>query len=1066
MAPADSTSSPRDHAADANPELARKKLRLSEDPGASPSETIIIEVDEPDDIGSTMDTAIEIEDGVSLDIDNYSDDFFIYSETITPLQQVRWLLEQIRKNYYMELPYFTGVARALEVHVHRRLDESGEWHQHYLEDEVEFFNVLLLLVHTMLNTGDLLELKDKSDVSEIRQGVSRLLIGLEALCRRIIPALPDAIKAVLSRRDSAHASTRQHTIDALYYMLLASQAISMEAAPTLASIASYDRHLDLDQLRKSNVYNFATEPIVSSLAAIIRTLGGAMRDIKDSWIFLEKTLSLFKIAVDTYSLAVQYPKSEVESVIEVINACILPTIREKHPRALPEGFHEMLLKWGDHALMQHIYHLDQAAAATAFRLFVGGSFDALVPEAVDESSVETALYRVCDGNQKLLAKLIADSWVMQTAKMFICSDIMDIRMIGFVALEHRLVAIYRAHEGSSEGFEHSEVQHAVRFLRKNEMIPYILGPESRAGLLHKSLDLVTFLAATHNYTDAETDIIWRACSTSVEADFVKASFAVFRQIKPYLDFERLVYIARKYSSTTVSSFGVDALDFLPQLLQQIQHQSSQLVAASDKLAIAFVSIDILKAANCSRPCPTRDRLKEITLIEIARFALHPFSTDDRLQIYQFCIPEILKHTAHATTSVEVLDVLLQQSLHLAGAEHILDLLPVNSAVDELCIFVRERKQNQASRSEIPSIIARLNCLGHLVFLSSVEPDVSIQGRLFSYLFGEEAFSNEGRDAAWQKLNAIAFGANCSPKLRNLFQAYMKDYVASLPANLATPGLVDILLVYLRSISLKQADLAEMTPLLSLSIWKTIVRFAITSPNDAVADRAAGAILDMLFVYPFNTGSSLANEAIQIQCEFVREHVKCLRSLNDACVAQRSQANVRSYIFAMRLLDRIFHSSQEQLSANKLPREPGVLTMDETVDNPDRMMFTAQVYGMSNEPNIIRVLASPTTKVSELLAKIPAFTSTVENRVIVGGIEVTNMPDKSLADAGVRQSGVIHIRPKYSFGIDVDKLLTHLGPVEQAILSQHSTLEAFLDGPPQTAFPVVYQFPFRIQFTLC
>lgn len=59
----------RDHAADSDDSLARKRQRLSEDPD------VRIEADEPEDLGAGMDTAIVIEDDQFVDADAYSDTF-------------------------------------------------------------------------------------------------------------------------------------------------------------------------------------------------------------------------------------------------------------------------------------------------------------------------------------------------------------------------------------------------------------------------------------------------------------------------------------------------------------------------------------------------------------------------------------------------------------------------------------------------------------------------------------------------------------------------------------------------------------------------------------------------------------------------------------------------------------------------------------------------------------------------------------------------------------------------------------------------------------------------------
>ena len=71
------TTPDRDHAADSDDSLARKRLRLSEDP------EVVIEADEPEDIGADMDTAILIEDD-ALDAGAYSATFTFFGDNYSP----------------------------------------------------------------------------------------------------------------------------------------------------------------------------------------------------------------------------------------------------------------------------------------------------------------------------------------------------------------------------------------------------------------------------------------------------------------------------------------------------------------------------------------------------------------------------------------------------------------------------------------------------------------------------------------------------------------------------------------------------------------------------------------------------------------------------------------------------------------------------------------------------------------------------------------------------------------------------------------------------------------------
>lgn len=1048
MAPGDSTSSPRDHAADSNPELARKKQRMSEDRGASPSDSIIIEADEPEDVGTNMENAIEIEDGVSSVFESYSDDFLFLSNFTPPVEQVRELHGQIKSNFYLKPSLFHVFVQKLDDHIDRTADDASEWQQRYIDEEAEFFNELMSFAHAVLQAGDLFDPKDKINHAVLRLDIEKFLLGYGTLCRRIISFLPDAIKNTLSRRDSAQNSARQHQISSLFCTVVANQVITAHGQ-TLKH-ASIDYKLNLTHLSQKVCSQVCTDGVISPLAAIIRLLSGAMREIKDSWWFLNQTLAVFNMAVSTCAASGHYPKDEVESVMEIINACVLPIIREKHPRALPDHFHNDIIHTGESLLSHHVAFVDTASIANAFRCLVSSPSDALIPEPNDDDSVEMALQRVCDRNPKILAVLIADSWAMQTAKSFLCSDIMDIRTIGVASLQMRLVDIYNKWKDTPDGFEHPIIQHAVRFLRKNEIIPYMLGPESRAALLHQGADIITFLAATQTFTDSETDIIWRACSGSVEADFVKAAFQVLWKIKEFAEFERLLYIAKKYTTTPMASFGVDATNYLSGLLKDIDLKSSSNPA--DRLAIITLSVEVLKNSNCGDSTQAKDRLRQVAMNEISRSAYPPFDSDDRAHIYKICVPDILNHSAHATSAIEVLDIMIQSITQLE-AEHLLTMLPISAVADELCGFVRTQKQHHAHNPKLHGIIPRLDFLGNLVAFSSAPADSSIQERLFAHLVGAEAISNQARNMAWERLEYLARSANAAPAISNLFNIWMWERVPSLPVELATRRLIDQVSMCLRMkvASIQEEMRGDLKPLLSLSLWQTLVRFATSAPDDAVVKAAIDLIMNFLFTFPINA-QLRAEAAIQCQSEFAKTLVVSLSTLHEIHARDKTSEALRHYGLAMNVLDAVFECSKN-FPTDQSSSDSKVLDIKDDQDDSTSIEFIAQVYGLKSEPKKIKVSARDSTKVSMLLRALPDLTATTENRVVAGGVEITEMPEKTLYEAGVRHSGVILIRPKYSYTVNLDQVLTRPGPVEEAILSEYSALEALLDGPEETAHRV-------------
>ncbi|KAK3718188.1 hypothetical protein LTR37_005303 [Vermiconidia calcicola] len=1053
MAPTDHTSSPRDHTADANEDLARKKQRLSEDSGAPSDESVIIEACEPEDIGTNMDNAIEIEDDPNASMEPYSHDFVISATVSTPLEQIRNLDNKLVQNYYISQESFVYFSRALTEHISRTIDDRDAWRQHYVEDEAEFFAALASTSYRVLIAGDLFEPSVEIESPGIRKALHDLLDGLTTLCGRIIPLLPDAIRAALSRRDSAQVTTKQHSLGLLRYLAMAVSALSPDSL-TLEYLQRCDRRLKLPMFLAEGRSRFADAGVVSALASIIRLLSSAAREVKDSWAHILQALTLFSISMNQLQTVEVLPKQEVEEVMEVVKETIVPAICGKHPRALPNDFHEAVVNFGRDALLLHGRLHERASASELYERFVKSSTDSLIPEAADNGSTLDSLWRVAGEDQDILAQILAVSWSLQTTKAFICSDIMDIRNVGVNSLGTRLVKIYTQAQATSEGLEHPIVQYAVRFLRKNEITGYIFGPESRAGLINQSSEIIAFLAATYTYTNAETDVIWRACSTSVEADFVKAAFRVLRSLLQWLDPGLLLHLANKYCATPIASLGIDAVEFLQTLFQEIEKKSLSLTDQADRLALIFTSIRILRHADASEPSALANRLRQFSLAEICRLNTSDFWPEDRTQVYSHCVPEILGHSENATAAFEILNILMEVRLSPQEAQYVLSILPIKSPVEELCEFVDASKGKHHLTPYILGTIVRLTCIVRLTDLEGAIPDADTQARLFSHIFGSASISNEARDAAWDKLDSMASISNLPSAASDLRKSFLHDHIPSLSATLATPRLIHLIYTSLKVECAKEEVKQDMTKLLQFPLWKSMVRFATTS-LDNVVKVAVSAMVDLLFISPSILRIPPAS-VTQCHGEFVRGHIESTCHHFSNLVQSKEPAHYRTFLLDMTLLGLLLNESRKILTIYSSPKESDVLLVGDKTSADDGIAFVAQVHGPETQPAVIEVQAKESTKVAELLAALSTKTGAKRNRVIAGGIEITDMADESLPDAGVRQSGLVLVCPKYTLDLDLDKVLTRPGPVEQEILTQYSSIEAFLDGPDQVA-EVAYRF---------
>jgi hypothetical protein len=217
----------------------------------------------------------------------------------------------------------------------------------------------------------------------------------------------------------------------------------------------------------------------------------------------------------------------------------------------------------------------------------------------------------------------------------------------------------------------------------------------------------------------------------------------------------------------------------------------------------------------------------------------------------------------------------------------------------------------------------------------------------------------------------------------------------------------------------------------------------------VVNAATAAILELLFVFPATTAFPRLSIA-ECHAEFARNHIENLCSDYEELAQKESATDPRRFFQGIDLLSAVLFKSKQTAAAFDLKAPAENLLIDNLQGDSGIIHFTAHVYGAEVQPKVVTVSARKSTKVSELLSRLPPLTGAGENRVIAGGAEITHLSDKSLSEVGIEHPRVIMIRPKYSYDLDFDRVLTSPGPVEQEILDQFESLDKFLDGPESLA----------------
>jgi ubiquitin carboxyl-terminal hydrolase 34 len=1050
----------RDPVVDANPDLTRKRQRFSEEAlsATSPSSnnSVVVEAIENEASGPVVDSSDLILEHGSIKMEQNSNSFLPLADTKfadeSPIEQTQILIRHLDARRYLTPKIFQNLTSWLSRHIEQFQDDSSR-HTVYLNDQ-EFFGGLGQLMCNILSSEDLFTTEAIIDFGQVRLTnlITTFLRLTHKLSTCIVACLPDVVTATIARRDSGQTRGQQR-VDLLWHVQVIELVLDARKKTTLI-----DLQLRLEQPQRrtqgSGTGTCLDAQTIDAILHLLQRLCQCHRDIALTWPTIGAILGITQtIDLTSYECTEQF--------MEAAHRYIHPTIREKHPRALPDGFHEKFVTASQN-ILETLLRVRPNEIHDLYHHFVQSDGDALLPQSAPDQSWTESLRTICHHKDSIAIELLTTCWVLEALKSFIFSDIMDVRGCGIIQLGKRLVELHRAAQLTSYRLEHPVVQFVARFLRSNEFTKYIFGPNSHANLISHSQNIFGFLAATYAYTDVDTDIIWNACTTSVEAEFVKASFDVFVDLIRHLEWERLLHLASKYIHTAPEKLGKDAVDSLEHLLKKMASMRGHQLGSQGHLATAFISVDILKQHYARHESKASPELCQIAMAELTRYAYHDrFLASDQIQILERCIPDLVKPSEHALESAVVVVLFLKHAQNPDVYNNLASPSIISAVAAELIKYIDRCRETPPVRSA-----PRLACISHrievvlrLMAISDFEIGQDMMGDLFIHCFGGLAVDTMARNDAWARLRSLVlegappyFHAFIRKFLTHLF----RDEVPRMALQDFSPPLMDMLYRELVNETQTKDLRLQFDRLLDLPVWSKLVEVAELACEPNNREIALTNLSSILFDMPYMKHPLEVVRSTVETChtKFIRERIDRLRSSYALRDSEPTDA-IQYVAQQLDLLNMILHKSKAAASKPNLSRPLEIcLTVD---DKEADLVFTMELYiGSAPKQKAITVRAASTTTLADLLTVLPGITKSTHNRIIVKGRELNQETEanRQLIDIDLQPSCLMAVCPKYSFdNIEVIFTFDQVGTVERELREHYERLEILLHGPLEIAHKV-------------
>ena len=711
---------------------------------------------------------------------------------------------------------------------------------------------------------------------------------------------------------------------------------------------------------------------------------------------------------------VQSFRRTMANLLDVTTTNVMPEILKAHPDHLPTNFHcistdilaDIVGILNPSEFPPSLHEVIQDACRRSDSVTVVDTFSS-------ETSRPADLQR-----QNPPASLV---YKLEVSKSFMRSGIMALRVTGIDLLGHYLSQLWKEYvrNGDFPG-SHPILQFAASYLHATDFVGYLFGVESHADLIRRSGRAIEFLLATRNLTRPNIDMLWNTCLKNQQADFGQASFQVLSALARPAGLPETMFLCKKYEHMSPSQIGRPMIALFKEITISLTKKDPEPEACYD---IAHLSIVLLQKVSSEWKDVEVQPMRDIVSNCVAGLLVTSGRVEEyRRKLLEFCAEHIRNHSIYATGSTHAfLDLLKCPPTDVSKAS-VPEILPFKEIVSEVSHYVHNRKEGCDGVFALHSRVR----LAHLVIACTPGTyDIETEKILWDLTTGIDAIDAQARNLAWQTL---VLDVKSSPTLYGYFERCITQYLPALASECATTGIIAAYQYSLES--------ALTSPELCSSFNDEIVRFALTAPDDDVAETFILVVMDVVFQN--QTRSRFPATADQ-QIAIVERCIDCIRTRS-------------SSPRAISLLRKILHKSLESHESAKTV-DKDVADEIESPQAQGMIRIPVQIFGDANQAMTRVVVMRGHETLSDLHVALARISKFDDFLVICGGqfLDIHDSAHKKLSETSIPGKSLLLKKKCTLQSIQQERSKRHGRTThEQAILRHIQDLYACLDDGDETS----------------
>jgi len=690
--------------------------------------------------------------------------------------------------------------------------------------------------------------------------------------------------------------------------------------------------------------------------------------------------------------------------------------------------------------------------------YVVGSDEQLMRELMGERLIMTQ--HLSRDESTYLMEL---AWKFDVLKRCIVDGRMEIRVQGVDTMQAELVNVYSKFISSGPAQrDHPIPQYLSDFMLANKLVEYFVGVESHPQLITRCGNILGFLVVTHRYTENESDIIWKAVTSSQDSHFVDTILTMMPNIFHIAQYHTLLYLTIKLNELPIHAFNGSMLNYGRSLLRQLR-DTWKWDPVNPKMAMPPFNLCIRlirqSAVEGSLEAPRKRDVHLFATTELTQLLPFGPSDADRKVIYHDCIQDISDHTDFASGSVSAINALVSHGGDIPSLTNDWDFARL--VVGDFANTIdAERSTRSSSQMLEERLVPRLTLIQTIILYVPDTIPVDTATQLWEYAVGSQALSASARDTAWMM---IFLSVIRKINHRNSFiDQCVKAHLLRLQPRFYTEGCLsfatEVSNYHLRTVS-RLGDTVKQGPTAADLLWQ----LSLTAPSGTIERGAIETLVSLYLDTPENQRRSRAEtEAIHIgvveRCiQQLTSAASKLKAFSDGTSSgedepmvivasedevqmqrlsfSRSLTVLKEFIGGIRARPRYSPQLQNKPHVFQQPRE----------SKGDTIQIRYQCFGTSTSADMRTMEAGDLDTLQGFTQRLKSLTGFSKLTLISGGqkVELSEISDKTLRELKIDQGLLIVKQDAEADSVPDLASTSALRPVEVEVLTYFPDLYQFL-----------------------